>query len=153
MGLQPPTVLSFSAGKGQKKGADVGQAPSSVAGKTKKLEFFNGNGGGFANFHAAFAAQALVHVNRNGFVILQFKNTHGAGIYAIGIPSAFVGIYGYLEHRSSLLAILIIFIPKKWCLYKRTPLMGLFGRRPKDKRDEIRPFFIKGQIFFRSIKD
>jgi hypothetical protein len=80
---------------GPKKKAGI---PGLFNGLILNLNFFYNDGAGFANFHTAFTAQAFIHVNRNGFVVLKLENTHRAGIHAIGITGAFVGVNRDLKH-------------------------------------------------------
>jgi hypothetical protein len=69
----------------------------------KKLDFFYSDCSGFTNFYATFAAQAFIHINGKGLVVLQFEYPYRTSINAIGIPSAFVRVHGYLKHRCFLL--------------------------------------------------
>jgi hypothetical protein len=69
----------------------------------KELDFFYSDCSGFTNFYATFAAQAFIHINGKGLVVLQFEYPYRTSINAIGIPSAFVRVHGYLKHRCFLL--------------------------------------------------
>jgi hypothetical protein len=64
----------------------------------KRLNFFYSDCSGFTNLHTTFAAQAFIHINGNSLVILQFEYPYRTSIHAIGIPSAFVRVHGYLKH-------------------------------------------------------
>jgi hypothetical protein len=64
------------------------------------LHFLNGNGAGRTDFHAAFAAQALIHVHGFGFPVLHLEHADRAGVYALTLPVAFVLVHGHLIHSS-----------------------------------------------------
>jgi hypothetical protein len=79
------------------KGPEIFRAFQKSTAKLR-LDFFYNDCSGFTYFHATFAAQAFIHINGNGLVVLQFKYPYRTSINAIGISSAFVRVHGYLKH-------------------------------------------------------
>jgi hypothetical protein len=92
-------ILAKAAFRGLKKwkGPEIFRAFPKIYCKIR-LDFFYNDGRGFTNFHATFAAQAFIHIYGNGLVVLQFEYPYRTSIHAIGIPSAFVRVHGYLKH-------------------------------------------------------
>jgi hypothetical protein len=64
------------------------------------LNFLYRNGPRRTDFHAAFAAQALIHVHGFGFPVLHLKHADRAGIHALALAIAFAFVHGYLIHDS-----------------------------------------------------
>jgi hypothetical protein len=62
-----------------------------------KLDFFHCDCGLFADFHTAFAAQALILIHRFGLAVDKFVYIHGAYIYTFGVASALVLVNRYFE--------------------------------------------------------
>jgi len=92
-------VLVLSAFRGLKKwkGPEIFRAFPKIY-CMRGLDFFDSDCAGFTDFHATFAAQAFVHINGNGLVVLQFEYPYRTSIDTIRIPSAFVRVHGYLKH-------------------------------------------------------
>jgi hypothetical protein len=64
------------------KGPGIFRAFPKISGN-KRLDFFYSDCSGFTNFHATFAAQAFIHINGNGLVVLQFEYSYRTSINAI----------------------------------------------------------------------
>jgi hypothetical protein len=90
-----PIAAFWSLKKG--KGPDIFRAFPKIYCEIR-LDFFYSNCSGLTNFHATFAAQAFIHINGKGLVVLQFEYPYRTSVNAIGIPSAFVRVHGYLKH-------------------------------------------------------
>jgi len=73
--------------------------------KAKALHLGNGDGVLLADFDTAFAAQALLGVNRDSLAILHFVDVHGANLYALLVADALFSVNFYLEHKPILLVV------------------------------------------------
>jgi hypothetical protein len=62
-----------------------------------KLDFFHCECALFADFHTAFAAQALILIHRFGLAVGKLEYIDGAYIYAFGVTSALVLVNRYFE--------------------------------------------------------
>jgi hypothetical protein len=64
---------------------------------SQMLGLFDDDGVFFANFDAAFAAQALFGVNGFGFAVFHFKYLCGANVNALLAPNAFFLIHDRIK--------------------------------------------------------
>jgi hypothetical protein len=65
----------------------------------KGLLFGDGDGVNFAGFHAAIASHALIGVHGNGFSVLDLVNVRGAGVLAVTVSVAKIGVdFYYVTH-------------------------------------------------------
>jgi len=62
-----------------------------------KLDFFHCDCALFADFHTAFAAQALILIHRFGLAVDKLVYINGAYIYTFGVASALVLVNRYFE--------------------------------------------------------
>jgi hypothetical protein len=67
------------------------------------LSLFDCDGTRFANFNAAFAAEAFFSINRNGFSILHFEHFRRADIYAFFATFTFFFINDGVESHDRIL--------------------------------------------------
>jgi len=71
----------------------------SVKYRQPALHLGYGNGTLGANFNTGLTAKTLVHINRIGLAVNQFKNLSRTSVYTFLIAGAFIGIYFYLKHN------------------------------------------------------
>jgi hypothetical protein len=64
---------------------------------SQRLGLFDDDGVFFANFDAAFAAQALFGVNGFGFPVFHFEHLCGANVHALLAPNAFFLIHDRIK--------------------------------------------------------
>jgi hypothetical protein len=101
---------------------------------------FDGDGVLFAHFHAAFTAEALFSIHRDGFLILHLENFRGADINALFTANAFGLINGRNKsHVTSLLSIGSIRVDPIINIGSLFYAKGLIpNKRP---RQALKPFF------------
>ncbi len=65
----------------------------------ERSDFFYGDCAIGADFDAALAAQAFVHIHGLGLAVLHLENTDGAGIGAFALPVTLLFVNRNLIHR------------------------------------------------------
>jgi hypothetical protein len=71
------------------------------------LGFFYSNCLNFANFNAAFAAETLFCVDRNGLFVFEFENLNRTNFDTLTAASTLISVHTWNEHKKGLLSLIL----------------------------------------------